>query len=131
MPSNYFYLFAVCLLSVKYSWASSKNTSDSPLQIRPVTCVVEQIGEPCTMTASLTWHNDALINACLFQGEMKLRCWQQTRQVKEKLKITLETSMHFKLIDSQGFLLATQTVQVNAALSKRFRRKLKTDWSFF
>jgi hypothetical protein len=131
MPSNYFYLFAACLLSVKYSWASSKNISDSPLQIKPITCVVKQIGQPCTMTVSLAWQHHSLINACLFQEDTKLRCWQQTNKVKEKLKVTLETSMHFKLIDSQGFLLATQTVQVNAALSKRFRRKLKTDWSFF
>jgi hypothetical protein len=39
--------------------------------------------------------------------------------------------MRFSLLDLQGTLLATQTVKVNAAVSKRYRRKLKTDWSFF
>ncbi|KAF7764726.1 hypothetical protein PCIT_b0778 [Pseudoalteromonas citrea] len=83
------------------------------------------------MTVNIQWKNQNQIDACLYQEKNKLRCWQQTDKVKEQLQITLAQSMRFSLLDLQGSLLATQTVKVNAAVSKRYRRKLKTDWSFF
>lgn len=109
----------------------NKYVNKVPFLIKPLTCVVRQLGESCQMTVNIHWQNNQAIDACLYQEESKLRCWEQQEQVQEKLEITLSQSMSFRLIDSHGSLLAQQMVSVNATVSKRYRRKLKTDWSFF
>ena len=131
MRFNPIYLFSLSILLPHSLFAQSNKSQQAALQIKPLTCVVRQLGEPCQMTVNIQWQNKNQIDACLYQEKNKLRCWQQTDKVEEQLQITLAQSMRFSLLDLQGTLLATQTVKVNAAVSKRYRRKLKTDWSFF
>jgi hypothetical protein len=131
MRFNPIYLFYLSILLSQSTFAQKNKTQQALLQIKPLICVVRQLGEPCQMSVSIEWQNQIQIDACLYQEEKELRCWKQKDKVAEQLQITLAESMRFSLIDMQGSLLATQTVKVNAAMSKRYRRKLKTDWSFF
>ncbi|MBQ4851875.1 DUF3019 domain-containing protein [Pseudoalteromonas sp. MMG013] len=131
MHSSSACLFSLSLFLSFQGVTQSEFVNQVPFDIKPVTCIVHQLGEPCQMTISLQWQNPQVIDACLYQEANKLRCWKKQSAVQEKLKITLAQSMNFSLFDLHGRLLATQTVNVHATVSKRYRRKLKTDWSFF
>ncbi|WP_158678257.1 DUF3019 domain-containing protein [Pseudoalteromonas sp. T1lg23B] len=106
-------------------------TNVANLEIKPITCIVRQLGELCTMTVKVNWQLPHPVDACLYQEEMKMRCWHDKQNITEKLDISLQKNMTFRLIDSKQAVLAQQVIKVNAAMSSQYRRRLKTDWSIF
>ncbi|MBD1581915.1 DUF3019 domain-containing protein [Pseudoalteromonas sp. S16_S37] len=128
---------AYCVVALAWVMSSTKplaagtSSGQTTLEIKPVTCIVRQLGELCQMTIKLHWLSATPIDACLYQEQLKLRCWQTKQQISEQLDISLQKNMNFRLIDSKNVVLAQQIINVNAAVSRQYRRKLKTDWSIF
>lgn len=111
--------------------ANAQLLQENRLELKPMTCVVRQLGELCQMTVKVSWQTQRPVDACLYQDKTKLQCWQAKQNISQKLDVELQKSMTFRLIDGQNNLLAQQTVNVNAASSRQYRRRLKTDWSIF
>ncbi|NOU50395.1 DUF3019 domain-containing protein [Pseudoalteromonas sp. JBTF-M23] len=127
----YFVVALVLVINLTKPLAAGTNSGQTLLEIKPVTCIVRQMGELCQMTIKLHWFSSSAIDACLYQEQLKLRCWQTKQQINEQLDISLQKNMNFRLIDSKNVVLAQQLINVNAAVSRQYRRKLKTDWSIF
>ncbi|CAH9062668.1 hypothetical protein PSECIP111951_04027 [Pseudoalteromonas holothuriae] len=127
----YFAVALILVLSCTKPLAAGKNSGHTQLTIKPVTCIVRQLGELCQMTVQLYWQNDVPTDACLYQGKIKLKCWHAQQKITEKLEISLQKNMVFRLFDSKKELLAQQKISVNATMSRQYRRRLKTDWSIF
>ncbi len=107
------------------------NQHVASLAIKPITCVVKSLGEACQMKANVTWQTPMLQSVCLFQDKQKLKCWVKQNQVSEMLDVTLDKTMVFSLRDKKQNTLVEQTIKVHALSSRKYRRKLKSDWSLF
>lgn len=106
--------------------------SDSPqLAISPTTCVVNKPGEVCASPLQITWQMPRAMDLCLYVQKERLKCWRNTQQVSEVLVYKLSTSTTFDLKDNTQRVIASGKVNVNSATSKRFRRRLRADWSVF
>lgn len=108
---------------------NSQNTLS--LVIKPITCVVKSLGEACQMTANIAWQSPISQDLCLFQNELRLKCWEKQHTVSELIDVTLDKTMIFSLRDKNQRLLVEQTIKVHALSSSKYRRKLKSDWSLF
>jgi len=129
-----FILVASCLFS---SHANAQNASEHgsqhvpSLAIKPITCVVKSLGEACQMKANVTWQSPVAKSVCLFQNKQQLKCWARQNQASEMFDVTLDKTMVFSLRDSKQRTLVEQTIKVHALSSRKYRRKLKSDWSLF
>jgi 4-hydroxy-3-methylbut-2-en-1-yl diphosphate synthase IspG/GcpE len=129
-----FILVASCLYA---SHTTAQNASEHEnqhmpsLAIKPITCVVKSLGEACQMKANVTWQSPAPQSVCLYQDKQQLKCWAKQNQVSEMLNVTLEKTMVFSLRDKKQNTLVEQTIKVHALSSRKYRRKLKSDWSLF
>ncbi|ALO43876.1 DUF3019 domain-containing protein [Pseudoalteromonas phenolica] len=130
-----FFFIVVSCLYISYS-----NAQTSPAQIKqhafslvikPITCVVKSLGEECQMRANVIWQSPVSQNICLFQDKLQLKCWAKQNQVSELIDVTLDKTMVFSLRDSKQRTLVEQTIKVHALSSRKYRRKLKSDWSLF
>ncbi|TQF67954.1 DUF3019 domain-containing protein [Pseudoalteromonas luteoviolacea] len=123
---------SACLVATKTSSVYAEpQKNKAELKIKPMICMVKSIGQVCEMTIAVQWQAVAVEDVCLYQDKHKLQCWQDTRQAKAKLSVSLGQDMVFSLKNAQMETLASQKVKVNAAISRKYRRKLKSDWSFF
>jgi len=104
--------------------------STGQLIIKPSVCMVKKLGDSCQMTVKVMWHNEKPINACLFQSETRLTCWKNTQNINEKIDISLKHDMKFILKNDEQ-VFAYQQIKINTALPKKYRRRLRADWSFF
>ena len=129
-----FILVAGCLYA---SHANAQNASEhgnqhvTSLAIKPLTCVVKSLGKACQMKANVTWQSAVPQNLCLFQDKQQLKCWAKLSQVSEMFDVTLDKTMVFSLRDSKQRTLVEQTIKVHTLSSRKYRRKLKSDWSLF
>jgi hypothetical protein len=126
---------ALALLASK---AASEQTSfdDSSVvehfEISPKVCVARVVGENCTMTAQIKWRSREKVNLCLFQNQLKLRCWQNTEMADESLKIKLLKQSNMALIsDESKKVMATKKINVQYQVNQKYRRRLRADWSIF
>lgn len=129
-----FILVSSCLLT---SLANAQSASEHDNQhvtsfaIKPITCVVKSLGEACQMKANVTWQSTMPQSVCLFQDKQQLKCWVKQNQVSEMLDVTLDKTMVFSLRDKKQNILVEKTIKVHALSSRKYRRKLKSDWSLF
>ncbi|KZN69827.1 DUF3019 domain-containing protein [Pseudoalteromonas luteoviolacea] len=128
---SYALMVSACLVATKTSSVYAIPESKAALKVKPMICMVKSIGQICEMTIAIQWQTTTAQDVCLYQDTQKLKCWQGTQQAKAKLNISLEQDMTFSLKNARMETLAAQKVKVNAALSRKYRRKLKSDWSFF
>lgn len=105
--------------------------NEAVLMIKPLTCIVINIGDVCEMMVNVFWENNQLVNTCLFQNTEKLTCWKNKKRVKERIKVRLFNDMTFILRDENSDALAQQVIKINSAKPKKLRRRLKADWSIF
>ncbi|MFT5759034.1 MAG: hypothetical protein ACI9LM_003783 [Alteromonadaceae bacterium] len=105
-------------------------SSTNPLIIRPSVCMVKKSGDSCLMTVNVMWHNDQPTDACLFQNDERLACWQNVSNIDTELDISLDQDMKF-ILKNDDKILAYQQIKINTALPKKYRRRLRADWSFF
>ncbi|AOT11004.1 DUF3019 domain-containing protein [Pseudoalteromonas luteoviolacea] len=101
------------------------------LEIKPMVCMVKSMGQICEMTVSVDWAIQAPENVCLFKNNTSLQCWKDKRKAKANINISISEDMIFSLKNEKMHVLATQKVKINAAANRKYRRKLKSDWSFF
>ena len=105
-------------------------SSTNQLIIKPSVCMVKKFGDSCLMTVKVMWHNDQPTDACLFQNDSRLSCWKNVRDINTNLDISLDQDMKFTLKNNDK-ILAYQQIKINTALPKKYRRRLRADWSFF
>ncbi|WP_076418050.1 DUF3019 domain-containing protein [Colwellia sp. UCD-KL20] len=109
---------------------SSEASSVINMSISPSICVVKTRGDLCQMTTYVMWQAGLAIDACLYQNDDLITCWEKKRQIKKKLELSLIQDIIFTLKD-QDKVLAKQHVKVNASHSPKYRRRLRSQWSLF
>lgn len=124
-------LFTISSLVSLPSKAYSVEQPLGELSIKPLTCIVKVAGDNCQMTVTVTWKTSVPISGCLFQEENNLACWQEQNEVSQQLTISLAKEMIFSLKNQHGFVIAKQTIKVNASTSSKYRRRLRAQWSLF
>ncbi len=113
---------------------SSANGATAPivsLNIKPLACVVKRIGEQCQMTITANWNSNIPLSACLYQDRKSIGCWQQKISEEKQYQISLNDDMLFSIKTDQGIILAKQKIVINASTSTKYRRRLRSQWSFF
>ncbi len=105
-------------------------SSTTKLIIKPSVCMINKLGDTCQMTVKVMWHNDQPIDACLFQNGSRLTCWQNVHEINTEIDISLDQDMKFTLENDQQ-VFASQQIKINTAIPKKYRRRLRANWSFF
>ncbi|WP_164517590.1 DUF3019 domain-containing protein [Pseudoalteromonas rubra] len=126
-------LYSLSVGAFMWCTFSVQATSEPPPQfeIKPLVCMVKTQGQTCQMTIRVNWHHAVPENLCLYQANARLHCWESSNKGTAKLAVKLAQNMEFSLRDTNQNTLAKKTVKVNAVVSTKYRRKLKTDWSLF
>lgn len=106
------------------------NAKEVILTISPTICIVNKMGEPCSMKVNIDWQTPTAGDYCLYQDAEQLKCWQNTTSVATRLAIHLQQNMVFSLRE-QDVILAQKQISVNASSPRKFRRKLRAQWSVF
>lgn len=123
----YSFIFMLTLIGFSQSLSAASTTE---LIIKPSVCMVNKLGDSCQMRVKVKWHNAQPIDACLFQNNLSLTCWKGVREINTELNISLAQDMVFTLKNEQQ-LFASQQIKINTALPKKYRRRLRANWSFF
>ena len=129
MPSSNWknILFLLILFSFSQSLFAAATTK---LIIKPSICMVKNPGDTCQMNVNVIWQSKELINACLFQNDLRLTCWQDVSDINTNMNIYLDQDMLFTLKNDQQ-TFAFQHIKINTALPAKYRRRLRANWSFF
>ncbi len=125
------FVFVVSYIFINPACFSKTPTNNIELSLTPLACFVKQPGDLCHITVNVTWKSQALIDACLYQHAEKLRCWVAKRSAKTKILISLSENMQFTLQGDNGEVYAQQHVTIATSISKKYRRRLRADWSLF
>ena len=131
---NMRYLVMTTLLGSipSFSKAEEQNKLLLAFQLQPNICITKEVGDSCQMTVKIDWQTITPMNLCLMQNDTQIKCWRQQQQVKEAIPIALQKQSTFTLINQeQNIELAKQTVKINYQTAKRFRRRLRSEWSIF
>ena len=99
--------------------------------ISPSTCVVNVAGDACNKPLQLKWQTPVVANYCLYSNKKQIKCWQSQQRISETLILKIKDSTVFELMNEQHQVIAHTKVSVNSTTSKRFRRRLRADWSVF
>jgi hypothetical protein len=111
-----------------------QNAMASPqtvFSISPSTCVVNLSGDACNKPLQINWKAPVIANYCLYGNKQRIKCWQSKQRVSETLVFKIRDSTIFELINEHNQVIAHTKVSVKSATSKRFRRRLRADWSVF
>ncbi|WP_440903877.1 DUF3019 domain-containing protein [Catenovulum sp. SX2] len=127
------------LLLVLFSCPQILNAQQQPhaqsvFMVKPLVCIVEQLGQPCLMQAKFSWQyvsNQANAKLCIWQDQTELFCAQANGQLQhKKWSVELKTSTVFSLRFAQN-IIAEQKVEVAGLQPPQYRRRLHSDWSLF
>ncbi len=100
--------------------------------LQPNICVTKQVGDVCKMKAKLNWQTSAPMSLCLLQNEQTVKCWDQKNIIQEPINIELIKQSNFTLLEQYSQKpLAQQTLKINYQTHKRYRRRLRSEWSIF
>lgn len=124
--SKYVFLFFILIGFPQTLTASSPQK----LIIKPSVCMVKTLGDTCRMTVKVMWQHDQYIDACLYQNESQLTCWKNVKAIDKNIDINLAQDMAFTLKNEQQ-VFAFQEIKINTVYSKKYRRRLRANWSFF
>lgn len=133
MSFKQFPTLVLCLLFSNVANAEMNTLPDkkAKLEIKPIVCMVKSMGQICEMTISVDWSIQTPQNVCLFKNDTSLQCWKNKRKATANINISISEDMVFSLKNKDMHVLAKQKVKINAAANRKYRRKLKSDWSFF
>jgi len=124
-------LFVVSALVMPKCLSSNTLDNNVELSLTPLACFVKRIGDVCHLTIKVNWQSVAPIKACLYQNGEKMHCWSDTRKATKKIMISLSENMQFILQGDNNEIYAQRQVTISASTSKRYRRRLRADWSLF
>ena len=121
-----------CLFSITLpSNALIINTQISFFSIKPLTCVVNKIGDTCQLMATVQWRADNNTSVCLLQDEIKTFCWQNKIMGKQVIPIELKSTTNFTLVNNDNSVFASQKVNITSIQPTKKRRRLRSAWSIF
>ena len=100
------------------------------LEISPNICVVKRLGDLCSMEVNVKWQTPTTNDFCLYQDDSALKCWLNAQKINTHLLITMNQDMIITLRSNEK-VFAQKTVNVNAVVPQKYRRKLRADWSVF
>ena len=101
-------------------------------EIQPKICIAKEVGDTCTMTVKLAWQAESPMNLCLTQDQTKLKCWQQQLAVTDTVEIKVSQQSQFALVEQKtNDVVAAQKIKINYQINKRYRRRLRSEWSIF
>ena len=123
------FLFIISLTLTPKCWGNSLN-NNVQLSLTPLACFVKKNGDVCNITVKVTWQSKTPIDACLYQNNDKVDCWQATQQASKKITVSLSENMRFTL-QGNKVIYAQQEVTVAATTSAKYRRRLRAGWSLF
>lgn len=133
MPSKYILIFGACIFP--YSQLVLAESPDVKLSIKPVVCHVEQQGDSCDISVNVVWQSAKPITTCLYRNEIKTQCWENVDAVETALALSFSENQLFTLKDKQSViakqLLAVHSVKAQIGKKKKYRRRLRADWSLF
>ncbi|MDP2561053.1 DUF3019 domain-containing protein [Psychrobium sp. 1_MG-2023] len=118
-------------LLISASPTAFSQQSDIKLQIKPQACIVDKLGESCQLVLHADWQSSMAVDLCLMQQQQQLFCWKQRKQAKFDFNVSLRETTLFSLVDGQQQILASTKLKVSAANNKKYRRRLRPDWSVF
>ena len=124
-------LLFVGIFVVPKSFSSDIPENNVKLSLTPLACFVKNIGDVCHLTIKVNWQSQVPIQACLFQNNEKMHCWQDTKNASKRIEISLSENMKFTLLGDNNEIYAQQHVSISASTSKKYRRRLRADWSLF
>lgn len=124
-------LLVVSILVVPKCFSSNTPNNNVELSLTPLACFVKTIGDVCHLTIKVNWQSLTPINACLYQDFKKIHCWSDTKKAAKKIKVSLSENMVFSLQDDNDKIYTQQHVAIAASTSKKYRRRLRADWSLF
>lgn len=101
------------------------------LSIKPSACTVKNTGDFCTTTLNIHWQAAQPISSCLYQGNSQKICWQNKKHAQQQLAINIDQDMEFTLMHQDNTVYAKQLVRVITSQPKRYRRRLRANWSLF
>lgn len=129
------YLLSLVSLFAAQGVLAKTTEFEAPLtsfEITPKVCVATVVGDNCAMEVTLQWQTNRPADLCLYQNETELKCWQQSQKITETLPIQLQKQSTFTLIQQTDMrLLARQEILINYQINKRYRRRLRAEWSIF
>ena len=119
----------ICLLFLTADVKHAKATSIS-WDIRPKTCVVESIGEPCEIELQIELHALPKGQYCYFQNDVLLNCWDseipQTRVV-----LRFNEPVTFALKDKNGKTVLVHSIDLKTRENSKRTRRVRQPWSLF
>lgn len=113
------------------SFANGIHKSDNLLAVTPKICIVEQVGDSCEVRLTVQWQSLLPLSHCLYQNEQENVCWYNQKQVSQAFIFEINQNQFFSLRDHKNQVLAAQQVQLNTHVPKKYRRRLRADWSLF
>jgi len=106
------------------------NNNTLQMIVMPSVCVVKIRGEICHMSINFNWQAHSALNACLYQDEELIKCWQEKKVIKENFVLSLRQDAVLTL-KNKDHVYAEQRIKVNASTSAKYRRRLRSRWSLF
>jgi len=106
------------------------DTNTLQMIVMPSVCVVKIRGEICHMTINFNWQAHSALNACLYQDDKLIKCWQEKKVIKENFALALRQDVVLTL-KNKDHVFAEQHIKVNASTSAKYRRRLRSQWSLF
>lgn len=111
---------------------STQTASITQFTVTPKTCMAPKKGDPCPMAVSVQWQATSAIKACFYQDKVALHCWSKANSGAIKIPIKLLDETEFSLVDATTKQqLVSNKVTIQYAKPKKFRRRLRAEWSIF
>lgn len=126
--------FFITLLNLLVSCAviaNEKQGNEQLLLVNPKICIVEKVGDSCEVKLKIKWQSLLPLSRCLYQNEEQNVCWYKKLQVSQAITFEIDESQNFSLLDEKNEVLALQQVKLNTHEPKKYRRRLRADWSLF
>jgi len=124
-----YYCLLLCFCLIKP--ANSTESAQIEFSIKPIACIVKQQGDACTMTVNVHWQAQQPMAPCLYQETKKTFCWQEKSKATTNVAIKFKENMTFTLRDENNKIFAQQQITINTSSSKKYRRRLRSNWSLF
>jgi len=122
-------LILISFIGCNRSYAETLNKVK--FSVKPLACIIKETGDSCEMTVKVKWNSPEPINSCLLQDKTKTVCWQNRSTAQKRIEIKIKKDIEFSLVNENNDIYAKQLVRINTSLPKKYRRRLRSDWSLF
>jgi len=104
---------------------------NASLKVSPKVCVVSEQQAFCDLDLKFNWQQPSPSDACLYQQNKLIKCWQQQAVGEFEYKARVQVETIYSLINPHtGVSLASVQIEVQTAYAKK-KHRLRSPWSFF